>query len=107
VEDTLVAMAQELDGAVPKGADWHRLLLEQMSLEIPAVRPRLLTEELIAQLDVLRRFRHRVRHAYDEEYDALKMAEPLAARQRCDELLPAFFDDFARLIDDTIRALDR
>jgi hypothetical protein len=34
-------MAQELDGSVPKGPDWHRLLLEQMSLEIPAVRPRL------------------------------------------------------------------
>lgn len=106
IEDALVAVAQELDGSVPKDPEWHRLLLEQMSLDIPAVRPRLLNPDLAPALDVLRRFRRRVRHAYDEEPEWGKMAEPLEARSRVTELLPSFFAAVERLIEDTIRALE-
>lgn len=77
--------------------------LDQRALDIPQARPALLTPELRRQLDVLRRFRHRVRHAYDEEYDWHRMAEPLEARAQAAKLLPSFFS----YVDDVVRAIIR
>jgi hypothetical protein len=107
IEDALVALAQELDGSVPGDAEWHRRLLEQMSLDIPGIRPAILDTELLRQLDVLRRFWHRVRHAYDEEYVWDRMSEPLEARTRVAALLPAALGTVEDVVDQTIRALER
>jgi hypothetical protein len=81
-------------------------VLDQMSLDIPEVRPPVLSPELSGHLDVLRRFRHRVRHAYDEEYEWPRMAEPLAVYERATALLPAFFDRVEAVIRDIVVALD-
>lgn len=32
-------IAETVDGNLPRGADWHRLLLQQMKMEVPSVRP--------------------------------------------------------------------
>jgi len=44
-EKAFEVVARELDEKVPVGGDWHRRLLEQMTLAIPGVRPALLTKE--------------------------------------------------------------
>lgn len=106
IEDALLRLAEDLDGSVPGGDEWHRLLLDQMGLDIPEVRPALLAPDLSRHLHVLRRFRHRVRHAYDEAYDWHKMAEPLEARAQTTQLLPAFFAHSETVIREIIRALD-
>jgi hypothetical protein len=106
IEEALLRIAEELDGSGPSGDEWHRLLLDQMSLDIPEVRPSVLSTELSGHLDVLRRFRHRVRHAYDEEYEWRRMAEPLAAYERVTVLLPAFFDRVEEVIREIVVALD-
>ncbi|MCY4123520.1 MAG: hypothetical protein OXG72_21645, partial [Acidobacteria bacterium] len=39
IERVFVRIAEELDGGVPHGEQWHRQMLTDMSLEIPGVRP--------------------------------------------------------------------
>ena len=48
VERLLELIAREVDGGQPTGRRWHRDLLTQMSLAIPAVRPPVLVPETAA-----------------------------------------------------------
>ncbi|MGQ9533074.1 MAG: ribonuclease toxin HepT-like protein [Desulfotomaculales bacterium] len=63
-EKVFEVVARELDEKVPGGGDWHRRLLEQMTLAIPGVRPALLTKQTGQQLDEFRAFRHVFRNVY-------------------------------------------
>jgi len=38
-ERILTIIAETVDGRLPRGENWHLLLLEQMMTEIPRVRP--------------------------------------------------------------------
>lgn len=61
-ERVMELVAVGVDGAALGGEAWHRELLEQMRLEIPAVRPAVISPEKRGELDEYRRFRHRVRN---------------------------------------------
>ncbi len=50
-------------------AGYHAGLIRRMQLNIPGVRPALLSESAAADLDELRRFRHLFRHAYSADLD--------------------------------------
>ncbi|MYK88601.1 MAG: hypothetical protein F4018_09830, partial [Acidobacteria bacterium] len=39
IERVFVRIAEELNGGVPQGEQWHRQIVTDMSLEIPGVRP--------------------------------------------------------------------
>ncbi|NJL59681.1 MAG: hypothetical protein HC887_08600 [Desulfobacteraceae bacterium] len=58
VENIFEDIARYLDGDIPKGADWHKQLLLQLSAEIPAVRPRVICQETRFCLEEYRSFRH-------------------------------------------------
>lgn len=107
LEALLRRVAAELDGTVPAGDDWHRELLGQMTLDITDVRPRLLDSRLHADLDLLRRFRHVVRHAYAEEYDWNEMQPVLVAAERCMELFPAAINRLEETISAVIEECER
>jgi hypothetical protein len=62
-------IAATVDGNVPENAEWHRELLEQMGLNLPKVRPPVLSSESIEQLDEYLRFRHVVRNVYTFSFD--------------------------------------
>ncbi len=55
-------------------AGYHAGLIKRMQLDIPGVRPALLSESTAAELDDLRRFRHLFRHAYSADPDPDKVA---------------------------------
>jgi hypothetical protein len=57
-------IAATIDGNVPAAANWHRELLDQMSLEIPEIRPAVISDELRELLEDYRGFRHVVRNVY-------------------------------------------
>ena len=57
----------------------HADLLRRMQLEIPGVRPALLSVETASSLDELRRFRHLFRHAYTADLAPGRVAD-LAAK---------------------------
>ena len=54
-------------------AGYHAGLIRRMQLNIPGVRPALLSESTAAGLDELRRFRHLFRHAYSADLDPHKV----------------------------------
>lgn len=68
-------VAVMLDGELPEGEAWHRLLLEQMGKPVNSGRPALFADPLLRQLDEYRRFRHRVRHIYGYELEAERVME--------------------------------
>lgn len=107
LEELLRRVAVELDGSAPVGDDWHRELLEQMTLEVDEVRPRLLDDRLRADLDLLRRFRHLVRHAYAAEYDWDEMQSPLATAHRVVKALPEAIAELERTVQAAILECER
>lgn len=64
VEHIFENIARTVEGTIPSGADWHRELLHQMSLEIPSVRPPVIQKETMRCLNEYLGFRHVVRNAY-------------------------------------------
>jgi hypothetical protein len=102
VEAALARVARQLEGSVPQGFDGHQHLLHAMSLEIPSVRPAVLSPASLAALRKLLGFRHFFRHAYAIALDpdqlaalratALALREPL---QRDLDALDAFLKELA------------
>ena len=56
LEHLFELIAIELDGGTLGGADWHIELLRQMTLDLPPVRPPVLSKESAAKLDEYRKF---------------------------------------------------
>ena len=69
-------IAGEVNGGVPQTPDWHLRLLRTMTVDVPEVRPRVLSSELAERLTDYLRFRHLVRNVYGFELREDKM-EPL------------------------------
>lgn len=57
-------IAAEIDERLPKGESWHKSLLNQMKMEVPGIRPAIISESTSDRLDDLRGFRHRVGNIY-------------------------------------------
>jgi hypothetical protein len=72
-ESGLERVARLLDQSVPTGAAWHVDLIEQMRLDIPAVRAALVPAGAVGALHELRRFRHFFRNAYVLDLDPVKV----------------------------------
>ena len=70
IERLLEVIADGIDGTKPTGSAWHRELLQQMTAEIPGIRPAVLRPEARTRLDRYRGFRHVVRNVYSFSLDA-------------------------------------
>ena len=79
VEGIFERIADELDGGRPQGARWHRQLLDSMTLEIPSVRPAVITPELAGRLREFLAFRRRFRNLYGFDLYGERLT-PLEAR---------------------------
>jgi len=64
VENIFRRVAQELNGGLPAGEDWHKQLLTDMSLDVKGVRPPLVSEDLKLKLQKYLGFRHIFRDVY-------------------------------------------
>lgn len=69
LERVFQQIAATVDNDVPSGQEWHRDLLQQMSVEIPDLRPAVLSAETVHDLDEFLRFRHVVRNVYAFSFD--------------------------------------
>lgn len=90
VERCLVQIVRALNGGTPEGSDWHRRLLERMTVSTD-LRPAVLRRSTADDLGELLRFRHVVRHLYAYEL------EPAAVQRLMGNaitLWPAVSDDF-------------
>ncbi|MDN5362434.1 MAG: hypothetical protein PWP70_1481, partial [Moorella sp. (in: firmicutes)] len=68
---------------------WHKELLDQMTLEVPGLRPGLLDGKTARNLDELRAFRHVFRNIYGFSLDPDKIHQLL-------EGLPGLAGDFKK-----------
>lgn len=66
-------IAGEINGGTPDTYDWHRRLLKNMSLEIPTIRPIVISKDLEKELEEYLKFRHLVRNIYGFELDFERM----------------------------------
>ena len=93
IERVFVRIAEELNGGVPQGEHWHRQLVNDMSLEIPEVRPAVIDKELARSLGDFRQFRHVFRNVYGFALEDQRM-RPL------EERLPAVLAAFRRQLEE-------
>ncbi len=73
LESIMERVHRQLLAEAPAGADWHRRLLDDARLDLPGLRPPLLSVETVRLAHELRGFRHVVRHAYEMEYDRARL----------------------------------
>ncbi|HDN67439.1 MAG: hypothetical protein DRQ02_02190 [Candidatus Latescibacterota bacterium] len=89
VEDLFCRIAQELNGGLPAGKDWHRQLLVDMAVEIEGVRPPVISKLLKRELQRYLGFRHVFRHIYGFSLEKERI------RELCDSL-PSVLDSLER-----------
>ena len=64
VERVFEIVAKSIDRSLPDGEKWHKMLLEQMTNEIPGIRPAVISMETREALDNFRMFRHLAHNIY-------------------------------------------
>ena len=62
-------IATTVDRSIPSGQEWHRDLLGQMCVDVPNIRPTVLTRDTCDALDEFMSFRHVVRNVYAFQLD--------------------------------------
>ncbi len=97
-ENIFREIAREVDDAVPEGDNWHRRLLKQMSAEIPAVRPAVLSDTTRTVLDDYCAFRHVVRNVYTFNLRPARLQELATALPDCYDLLSQDLETFCQLL---------
>ena len=77
-------------------ASWHRELVDRMRIEVPGIRPALISPEFAEDLDELRRFRHRFRNIYKSRLRADRVREvsqiAVSVAEQFDEFHTRFID---------------
>lgn len=88
-ERVFIRIAPVLNGGIPRGDQWHRDLVDDMTLDIPEVRPAVIDQGLARTLGEYLRFRHVFRNVYGGVLEAERMA---SLEKRLPETLAAFRD---------------
>lgn len=78
----------------PVGGNWHRSLLETMAMEVPGIRPAIVSTTALSGLRDLLAFRHFFRHAYSVPLDPARLC---ALRGRVAAVRPTVLTDFGRV----------
>jgi hypothetical protein len=90
-------IARFFENRVDEGS-YQADLLRRMQLEIPGIRPALLSAETAAGLDELRRFRHLFRHAYTADLDSGRVTDLAARSARVQRDFERDFEQFMALL---------
>lgn len=95
IENYFLRVSKFFENSLPPYG-WHKALVEKMALEIPGVRPALLTEEPLKRraLELLK-FRHRFRNLYGEDLDPQKTTQ---VHQAANDFANSFSDSHADFV---------
>lgn len=99
LEHIFETLAPELNGGLPAGPSWHRNLLENMTLDIPGVRPPLLQPDTAYALGEFLRFRHLFRNVYGFELEWPRVRRLLARLPEVWSAVEADLDRFLAFLD--------
>jgi hypothetical protein len=78
---------------------YHRDLLERMTLDIPKIRPRLISDRLFVDLDDFLAFRHKFRHLYSFEIEWEKEKQVLDKYNSTHKKMLRELQQFLELLD--------
>lgn len=81
IERIFERLAETLDNNVPAGANWHRVLLAQMSQQVAGIRPAVISQPTVQRLDEYRGFRHVVRNVYTFHFEPAKLEKLVLGAQ--------------------------
>jgi hypothetical protein len=105
IESVLERVARSIEGSLPVGRDWRVALLENMSLDIEGIRPRVISDESLRLLRGLLAFRHFFRHAYAVSLEGPRLealrADMLALRAPLERDLDALDAHLARVASES------
>lgn len=73
LEDLFSEIAKIFENQIEDPSKYHKELLKRVSIEIPKIRPKVISKESFKILDELRGFRHVFRHSYSYELDPQKV----------------------------------
>ena len=73
IEKIFEGIAKEVDRRLPMGEEWHSELLHQMTLDIPGLRPPVISPPMEKKLREYLGFRHLFRRRYGFELDWEKL----------------------------------
>jgi hypothetical protein len=82
IEKIFESIAKEVDRRLPLGEEWHSELLHQMTLDIPGLRPQVMTASTEKKLREYLGFRHLFRKRYGFELDWQKLKKLLLGMPR-------------------------
>jgi hypothetical protein len=85
-------IASEVNGVLSQDLDWHKRLLNQVALEVPNIRPAVISPETRKDLEELLNFRHVIRNIYGFELKPERVEELVRSAI-------ALFPRFAREIE--------
>ena len=97
IERIFVLIAKEIDKKTPSGDSWHIQLLKQMSLEIPDIRPAVISQKSYENLNEFRGFRHVARSLYAYDLDPQRVIE---LSDKLSECYDSFKADVQTFIDE-------
>lgn len=69
LEDLFKQIAKAFENHIDTMSNFHKEILTRMNMEVPKIRPAVLSTQSLKLLDKIRAFRHFIRHAYDCELD--------------------------------------
>ena len=98
VERLFEKIAGTVDGYLPEGANWHQELLNQMCVEVPGIRPAIISIELKEKLEEYRGFRHVVRNVYTYRLDPEKLKPLVKSIRSVKKKLEKELSGFAEFI---------
>ncbi len=96
-------IAANVDRSVPSGHDWHRELLRQMAVDIPQIRPQVLSMASSGAIDEYLRFRHVVRNIYAFEFDPERIGRLVRNLSSSFEQVKADLLSFAEFMDKLVQ----
>ena len=98
VERIFEDIAKEVENNLPTGSSSHKLLLEQMSLEIPHTRPPVILSDTLHDLNEYRGFRHVAIHRYEFELESNRIADLMDKLMACHTLLVRDIENFCQFL---------
>ena len=103
VERVFATIAKSIDGSVPTGDKWHKMLLEQMANEVPGIRPAVISLDTKEALDNFRMFRHLAHNIYTFNLDPRRIKTLIEQLSGAVALVCRDLSGFADFLDRSVQ----
>jgi hypothetical protein len=105
LEKIFKLIALDIDKSLPQDSEWHKALLNQMAMEIPQLRPALISEQTNNILDEYLAFRHLIRNIYTHKIIPTKMKRLVDNLQQVFEQIQLELLAFVKFLEKQVKLL--